>query len=92
MMHQGKVIQFITEAYKHCKPIAASGEAVALFRKANLVGANIAAADEQNVVSHMGVITVSDTAQLADFAAQFKTALLQHRHWEREAYSQEVPA
>ena len=36
LAHQGYVINFINEAFKHCKPIAASGEAVALLQQTSI--------------------------------------------------------
>ena len=91
MMMQGDVIQFINEMYKHSKPIAASGEAVSLFQKANIVGARLTG-NSEGTVSHMGVVTVSAMEKLVDFVEQFKTAILQHRHWDREKYKDQVPA
>lgn len=91
MMYQGDVLHFITEAYKHGKPIAASGEGLNLFRKAALFGATLAG-EENTVLSHMGVVTTPNTDNLADFAEQFKIAIMQHRHWERGAFEEQVPA
>jgi catalase len=92
MMKQGDVIHFINEAYKHGKPIAASGEAVRLFRKATIPGANLAGDDDKQVVSHMGVVTASSPESLDDFVDQFHKAILQHRHWDRASFKEEVPA
>lgn len=61
---------FIREAYKHCKTIAASGAAVDFLESVVSPGA--------------GVITGSDAAA-PKLAADFIKAMEQHRHWEREA-------
>ena len=70
-------IHFVNEAYKHCKPIAAEGEGVALI-KASYWGSKLLADDtpEQNLPAK-GVI-INGTSQ------DFIKAIAQHRFWERE--------
>ena len=67
MMLQGDVIHFINEAYKHAKPIGATGEALALFRKSSIVGAKIASANDNDVISHQGVVTVNNMKDLEKY-------------------------
>ncbi|MEK6336272.1 MAG: catalase HPII [Acidobacteriota bacterium] len=62
--------EFLSEAYKHCKTIAASGAGSELLKGA-------VSADQ------VGVITSRD-AKNAKIATEFINAIAQHRHWERE--------
>jgi catalase len=91
LMKIGKALHFLTEAYTHCKTIAATGEAAALVTAA-LLGADemVKAQPERTPLdTDPGVIlSVASTAQMA---AQFITAIGKHRHWERESKGQ-VPA
>ncbi|HEX4900095.1 MAG TPA: catalase [Pyrinomonadaceae bacterium] len=74
---------FVQEAYKHCKTIAAAGAGVGLlavwlgdrFSEANTTGKLIA--EEQGVVTSRGPVG-------ANLSAAFIKAIAQHRHWERE--------
>ena len=91
MKKQGDVLHFINEAYKHCKPIAATGEAVDLFAQSGIEGANFAS-DGGEVVEHMGVVTVVENEKFDEFVALFKEAIMQHRHWAREEHKAMVPA
>lgn len=88
---QGDVIHFINEAYKHCKPIAATDEAVELFANTGIPEAKVAA-KEGNVIDHLGVVTAIGADKLDEFTDKFKSAILAHRHWAREEYKAMVPA
>lgn len=90
---QGDVIHFLNEAYKHCKPIGVTGEAVELFTFTNLVtGVHVATGDAAEAHEENGIVTARSESQLADFVQKFKKAIQQHRHWEREKTSSAVPA
>ena len=80
LTHQGYVIDFINEAYKHCKPIAASGEAVALLQQ---TGIDAKLATAKDVISDLGVVT-SQAAPTSQFTQTFISAIALHRHWTRE--------
>ncbi len=67
--------EFMEEALKHCKAIAATGYA-AEFLHSTRVGTSMAAEDPL-------VITGEGSAK--QLAAAFVEAISQHRHWEREA-------
>ncbi len=90
MKKQGDVIHFINEAYKHCKPIAATGEAVELFQLSGIEGVDLAS-DGEDVLEHMGVVTTRGD-RLDELAEQFKNAITAHRHWAREEHKAMVPA
>ncbi len=86
LTHQPYVTEFINEAYKHCKPIAASGEGVALLRQTS-IETKMSGGDE--VVSDLGVVT-SNAAPSSEFNEAFLAAIKMHRHWAREK-SEKVP-
>ena len=67
-----RVTQFVEEAHRHCKAIAATGEAVALL-EATQVAPSIAADDP---------FVVTGTAK--EVSADFIDAISQHRNWDRE--------
>ena len=79
--------EFVNEAYKHCKPIAASGPGVGFlakslgekFSESNTTGKLVAAAE--GVVTSRGPVT-------PNFTTEFIQAIAQHRHWEREKSEQ----
>lgn len=88
----GDAIHFINEAFRHCKPIAASGEGVELFREADLVNVNFARPGTPGeVISDTGVVTSSNTADPAALVRPFTEAIAQHRHWARQM-KERVPA
>jgi catalase len=64
-------IDWICEAHRHCKPIAASGEGAELLRG----WAGLEDPDDDGVL-------LSEDAD-ANFATQFVAAIAQHRFWER---------
>ncbi len=87
LLEQGDAKHFITEAFKHKKPIGASGEGTELFEAVELPGVEIAG--ENEIVEEHGVVTCT-SGEISEFAEQFRDAIAQHRHWERE--EKEVPA
>ena len=91
LMKIGKALHFLTEAYTHCKTIAATGEAAALVTAA-LRGADemVKPQPERTPLdADPGIILYG--APTAQMTAQFITAIGKHRHWERESKGQ-VPA
>jgi catalase len=69
------VNEFLTDAYKHCKVIAADGQATAVINAAPFAP-KITNDDE-------GIILTSDSASEA-FAQEFIAAMGKHRIWDRE--------
>ena len=75
--------EFVREAFKHCKAIAATGGGVGLvakslgdnFSEANTTGQLVA--ESQGVVTSRGTVTTK-------FTDSFIQAMAKHRHWERE--------
>ena len=80
---QDDAAEFVNEAFKHCKAIAASGSGVGFLAKSlggkfgetNTTGKLIAA--NEGVVTSRGAVT-------ANFTTEFIQAIAHHRHWERE--------
>ncbi|MFN7118172.1 MAG: DJ-1/PfpI family protein [Saprospiraceae bacterium] len=91
MMQQGDALHFILEAYKHYKPIGATGEGVDMLRNVFLKNVQLAVDEQDDVISHLGVVTVCDNSKLDDFAEAFTRAIAWHRHWEREGV-ESIPA
>ena len=90
---QGEALHFVNEAFKHCKPVAALGEGVDLLVKSSLSGVQLADGQSQDhMLSDKGVISARNGASLDTFISEFIQAISQHRHWEREAVKDEVPA
>jgi catalase len=101
----GDAIHFLTEAFKHGKPLGAVGAGVDLLAQAHLPGVRLA--DEGETLSEHGVVTdrsgsargsVGDrmketvgVGHSGSFTARFLEALAEHRHWGREL-SETVPA
>src|SRR5690554_4662458 len=84
MLGEGDVLHFIKEAYKHCKPIATSGNGLQLFEKAFVLGVDFAERDSKKIVSQKGVVTAGLKAKADDFLEQFIEAVKKHRHWDRQ--------
>ena len=80
---QGYVINFINQAFKHCKAIGATNEAISLIAETNIENVNMAEAKSKDVVSDKGVVT-SQTGATSSFNDAFIAAIAQHRHWIRE--------
>jgi catalase len=81
LMANPEAVQFISEAYKHCKAIAASGAAGELMYTSCLEANGKAKGDKPPGDS--GLIIGPD-AQPGKIATAFIKAIAQHRHWSRE--------
>ena len=88
---QGDAIHFVNEAFRHCKPLGATGEGIELLKVANLPDIKYAGQESAGkVISDKGVVT-SLRIQSSSFNDSFITAIAKHRHWDREKKEQ-VPA
>ena len=76
---EAEATNFILEAYRHCKTIAASGDGAALVTAA---GIQATASDDPETTADPGVIVGTDNAD--DLANSFISAMALHRHWHRE--------
>ncbi len=76
-------LEFVYEAYKHCKAVAASGEGVQLFEAARIsdrMSPEQKARDEAVIIGAEGAS--------ARVASQFISAIAKHRNWAREKWLQ----
>ena len=80
LMEEADAIEFVNEAFRHCKAIAATGEGVNFVRNETYAGR--AKSDKAVILSEDGD---KDTTQ------KFIDAIAQHRNWERET-ARKVPA
>jgi catalase len=78
LVADGDAVHFVQEAYKHCKAIAALGEAVNLVIVAE---AAIPADDERASGKNSGVM--SDQGVVTARASSAATAIAEHRRWSR---------
>ena len=83
MKQQGYIINFINEAFKHCKAIGATSEGVGLPAETDIMEVKLAEAKTKAVVSDKGVVT-AQAAPTEAFNEAFTVAIAQHRHWIRE--------
>ena len=75
------VKEFLQEAFNHCKPIAAFGEAIDLLATCDLPGIDLRE-NSQGLAAEVGVIAAR-RGPVAPFAAAFVRAIAQHRFFER---------
>ena len=75
---------FLIEAYKHCKTIAASGAGVELLQKAGIIGASAQSTGKADPNSAQPGIVVALADDTNKIAPAFLKGVAQHRHWERE--------
>jgi len=94
----GRAIQYVREAFGHCKAIGAAGFGIAFLRDiAGLPGVQFQHEDSSDVMTSYGVVTTGKldvksaaTGQLRiehdekDFLAEFAHVISQHRCYERE--------
>jgi catalase len=92
MEADGTFIHFLNEAFKHYKPIGASGEGVDLLLASDIQGIDLA--DPQSappLLCDQGVVTTRDVSDLDPFAQALIAAIMEHRHWDRPD-AEAVPA
>ncbi len=78
-----EAIEFVCEAYKHCKAIGASGAGVGFVAKSLREKFNEENTTAELVAIEQGVVTSRGPVS-ANFTTEFIKAIAQHRHWERE--------
>jgi len=92
---QGDAIHFVNEAFRHCKPLGATGEGVELLKAANLPDIQFAGKESADkeipLISDKGVVTAVNGEDRSAFNESFTAAIAKHRHWDREKKEQ-VPA
>ncbi|PRX48613.1 catalase [Prauserella shujinwangii] len=89
LARDGYAVHFVTEAYKHAKPVAAFGSGLKLLRTA---GVAEPLAEDTGVRVENGVVTskAAERSLPEEFFDSFAGALARHRVWDRRTES--VPA
>ncbi|MBW4515717.1 MAG: catalase [Timaviella obliquedivisa GSE-PSE-MK23-08B] len=72
-------LHFVREAFKHCKPIAATAEGVDLLQASGLTGVSLG---DSSVHDDQGVVTAGK-ADVSQVVKPFVQAIAQHRYWNR---------
>ncbi|HEX5887927.1 MAG TPA: catalase [Pyrinomonadaceae bacterium] len=80
---QPDVANFLIEAYKHCKTIAASGAGVELLASTGIVTAADEIPRTDKFEFRPGLLATRE-AYVPGLGDQFVTSIARHRHWERE--------
>jgi catalase len=83
----GEALHFINEAFKHCKPIAATQEGVELLQASDLKGVSL---DGASTANDQGVIAAREQ-DASKVAQAFVKAIAEHRFWNRSQKAK-VPA
>jgi catalase len=81
LIQNSDALEFVSEAFKHYKPIAATGEGVDLLKHSDLKGIDLSSSA---FTEEQGVLT-DQRGQNPDFASSFIDAIAQHRFWHRSA-------
>jgi catalase len=79
LVAEPRAVEFVGEAYKHCKTIGATGEGAGLLEAAG-IGAGKAQPGQKEARAGVVVGKGSDNG----FTMDFIKAVAQHRHWSRE--------
>ncbi|MEA2336068.1 MAG: catalase, partial [Thermoanaerobaculia bacterium] len=82
LTNEPQAIEFVVDAFKHYKAIAASGAGTKLFDAAGITGARPHPEAGPDADPQAGVITGGDN-QVARIATAFIAAIAQHRAWTR---------
>jgi catalase len=77
---EARALLFVAEAFKHCKPIAASGAGLELLAASGIPADG---SDE--------AVTTATDGEVEKAAAAFVKAIARHRNWGREARGRQVP-
>lgn len=91
LMNVGKALHFVTEAYTHCKTIAATGAGRDLVTTAPLAPDEMTKLEPERTPLEADPGIILERSSAAQIAVQFINAIAKHRHWDREAKGQ-VPA
>jgi catalase len=76
---EADAVDFVREAFKHCKPVAATGEGMELL---SIAAIPVGASDDPDPAD---AATIVGTGVRGDFTQRFIEAMTHHRFWAREA-------
>jgi catalase len=77
-----EVLNFINEAFRHYKPIAASGEGIDMLMQSGLKGVGLSQSNGK-VSAEAGIVTSREASDMEAFSKSFLDAIKEHRHWMR---------
>ncbi|GAB6059085.1 catalase [Desulfonatronum parangueonense] len=81
---QGDAVNFINEAYRHCKAIGATGEGLDLLMESDIFKkGSLSDSPPEELMNDKGVVTVRNASSLSSFNEEFIKAIAAHRHWDR---------
>jgi catalase len=80
LKNEAQAVEFVVDAFKHYKPIAATGAGVAFLDAAGVTGAKAHPEAGPGADPRAGVVTGKKGA---DVSGDFIDAIAQHRHWNR---------
>ncbi|MBL3656139.1 catalase [Fulvivirga sediminis] len=83
---QGAILYFVNQMYKHCKGIAATGEAIEILKASDIKDVNYSNTD---LKEDQGIVTAGETSD--KFFKAYKDAI-KKRHWSREENQDMIPA
>jgi catalase len=81
LLDEAEAVEFVQEAFKHCKAVAASAEGVQLLQAAQLVPAQT----EPAALYDEAGLLYGNAKQNGKLTNAFINAIAEHRHWSREA-------
>ena len=89
LQREADAAEFVKEAYKHCKTLAATGAGGRFLRAACLERDRMGEADRTGAetATDKGLI-IGQNGEIGDVTARFIKAMAQHRHWKRELKAQ----
>ncbi|HEX3997349.1 MAG TPA: catalase [Pirellulales bacterium] len=79
-----KAVEFVEEAFKHCKAIAAVGAAVDFLKRTRAGAALQATGEPSGGVAVLDGLVTGKASAVNRVAAEFIAALSQHRAWDRQ--------
>ncbi|MFN0073584.1 MAG: catalase [Chloroflexota bacterium] len=92
LTQNGDAVHFISEAFKHCKPVAAAGAGINLLLAANIAGPPVNGKSSASDLQALdGVVIMGSGQNINDTATRFVEAMKQHRFFAR-ANKELIPA
>jgi catalase len=79
-----RAVEFVAEAYKHCKAIGATGKGLALFQAAGISTNDREPTRKERKPSGPDGVVIGKDADVNGVAEEFIQAVAQHRAWGRE--------
>ncbi len=84
LMKNPHTLDYVNNTFKHCKPLAASGDAVEILRLSPMLKNASLADNKSGLVNDNGIITSKVKSEFSGFTNEFIAALNKGRFFERE--------